>query len=285
MSTKHTPCSFTDTQMYRLAELGQHMSDIPHTFADEHERNCSFQNVEHAAIAQNRENLRTSVCTTREPALCRLQRSLAARLHSEGFAEVVTPTIITASQLDKMSVTKDKPLRKQVFWVDSTHCLRPMLAPGLYVVSRKMMGSLSLPLRTFEIGSCFRKESEGSTHLQEFTMVDLVEWGTPVEERDDRLREFMAMITDEVGLPGWKGADDESVVYGHGIDTVDEKGLELASSSMGPHPLDAAWGIDCTWVGIGFGLERLLQSREHTDNIHRFARSTTYYDGASLNIK
>lgn len=31
--------------------------------------------------------------------------------------------------------------------------------------------------------------------------------------------------------------EDVSVVYGGGVDSVDANGLELASSSMGPHPL------------------------------------------------
>lgn len=284
VSEQKRACSFTPTQQQRLRELDDRV-DVSETFENPDSRNAEFQRLERAAVSMNRNSLHTFIGEAREPALCHLESILATRLHEEGFARVVTPTVITSDQLDRMSVDADNPLRKQVFWVDDTHCLRPMLAPGLYTVSRKLMTSLSPSLRIFEVGSCFRRESEGRRHLQEFTMINLVEWNTPLEKRDDRLRGFIELILDAAGISDWLLEGDQSVVYGEGLDAVDSRGLELASSSMGPHRLDALWDIDCSWVGVGFGLERLLESRENRTNIHRFARSTTYLDGAALNIK
>ena len=54
---------------------------------------------------------------------------------------------------------------------------------------------------------------------------------------------------------------------------------------MGPHPLDAAWKVTCTWTGIGFGLERLLMYREKANGIHRYSRSNVFLDGAALKVR
>ena len=285
---------FTDSQVRRLKELGV---DTPERVEAAVARlaqavdvaglsqNALFQRIEKQAIAATRADIADLLERRHQPSLLTLEQQISDALEGAGFTRVVTPTVISAAHLDKMSVTEDKPLRKQVFWLDDKSCLRPMLAPGLYVVSRKLMQMVPLPLRVFEIGSCFRKESEGQRHLSEFTMVDLVEWGTPVEEREQRLAEMMDLVLMAAGLRGTGTEEDVSVVYGEGVDSVDANGLELASSSMGPHPLDAAWGIDCTWVGVGFGLERLLQSRQGRTSIHPYARSLTYLDGDTLNIK
>ena len=61
-------------------------------------------------------------------------------------------------------------------------------------------------------------------------------------------------------------------------------GLELGSGAMGPHPLDQAWRITDTWVGIGFGLERLLMTVRGGDSIGKMGRSLAYLDGVTLNI-
>jgi phenylalanyl-tRNA synthetase alpha chain len=54
---------------------------------------------------------------------------------------------------------------------------------------------------------------------------------------------------------------------------------------MGPHPLDRPWKINETWVGIGFGLERLLMTTENTRNLAKFGRSLAYLDGIRLNLQ
>ncbi len=160
-----------------------------------------------------------------------------------------------------------------------------MLAPNLYEVSRQLMASQKLPLRIFEIGSCFRRESEGNSHLKEFTMLNLVEWGTPKEERITRLKELTQMVLEAAGIKNYRIEEEDSIVYGPGIDAVSQDGLELASASMGPHPLDDAWKIACTWTGVGFGLERLLMERESQQGIHRYAKSTVFLDGACMKVK
>ena len=184
-----------------------------------------------------------------------------------------------------MSIDGNHPLNDQVFWVDRNACLRPMLAPNLYDVSKSLMNFAPTPLRLFEIGSCFRKESEGKSHLREFTMINVVEWGTPEDEREMRLKALASMIMEIAEIADYEFEDETSVVYGAGLDVVTKDGLELASSSMGPHPLDAAWGIRSSWVGVGAGLERLLMHREQANGIHRYARSIAYLNGARLSIK
>jgi pyrrolysyl-tRNA synthetase-like protein len=276
---------FTPSQISRLRELGAGEETVTRVFNGPDERESAYKTLEKQFAADNKAALNRLLDVTRRPALCRLQQELADALCREGFTQVATPIIISARALEKMTITRDSPLYEQVFWLDAKSCLRPMLAPNLYDVSAKLLTSRRPPLRIFEIGSCFRKESEGQTHLKEFTMLNLVEWGTPAERRVGRLKELAALILKAARIDDYELTEEHSVVYGDGLDVVSRDGLELASTSMGPHPLDDAWKITCTWVGIGFGLERLLMHRERQPGIHRHAKSTVYQDGACLKVK
>lgn len=277
--------SLTLAQRNRLMELGEDPEHLAVTFSQANERNLYFQKTEEGLINKNREKLQTLMCAEKRPSLCGLAESLAAALREEGFLQVSTPTILSKKFLDRMTIDHTHPLNDQVFWLDKNNCLRPMLAPNLYDISKKLMPVSQLPLRVFEIGSCFRKESEGKSHLKEFTMLNLVEWGLEEEDRVERLKQLAKVTLDAAQISGYRLVEEDSVVYGKGLDVVDHQGLELASTSMGPHRLDAAWKITCTWVGLGFGLERLLMSRENANGIHRYAKSLTYLDGACLSIK
>lgn len=278
--------TFTESQQNRLTELGLKKEEITPEFETVQDREKGYKVIEKQAVAVNRNKLKTLINETHQPKLCELQNKLATYLCGQGFTQVTTPTIISRKFLDRMSIDEGHHLNDQVFWLDSKSCLRPMLAPNLYDVSQKLMNVSKLPLRIFEIGSCFRKESEGNSHLKEFTMLNLVEWGTPEEERVARLKEMAKMVLDVAGIGDrYRLEEEDSVVYGMGLDVVGLDGLELASTSMGPHPLDVAWKIDCTWVGIGFGLERLLMYRENEQGIHRYSKSIAFLDGARLNIK
>jgi phenylalanyl-tRNA synthetase alpha chain len=157
-----------------------------------------------------------------------------------------------------------------------------MLAPNLYALWQELVRLWEKPIRIFEIGSCFRKESQGAHHLNEFTMLNLTELGTPLEQRHRRLKELAAIVMEVAGIGNYELVTEKSVVYGDTVDVI--AGIELGSGAMGPHPLDDKWGIVDPWVGIGFGLERLLMVREGGQNIQRMAKSITYLDGVRLNI-
>ncbi|MDO4553560.1 MAG: pyrrolysine--tRNA(Pyl) ligase large subunit [Lachnospiraceae bacterium] len=277
--------SFSETQKIRLSELGVKKEVREQEFEEKQAAGKSYQKIEKEAVTENKRRIRTLLYETRQPKLCRLQNDLADCLIGHGFTQVATPTILSRKFLERMTIDGTHPLNDQVFWLDQKTCLRPMLAPNLYDVSKRLMNFSKLPLRVFEIGSCFRKESEGRQHLKEFTMLNLVEWGTPIEERNERLKEFSKIVLNAAGIKDFKVEEEESVVYGKGIDIVSPDGLELASTSMGPHPLDDAWNVTCSWVGVGFGLERLLMYREKEEGIHRYSRSLAFLDGARLNIK
>ena len=72
-------------------------------------------------------------------------------------------------------------------------------------------------------------------------------------------------------------------MYGTTIDLL-HGDLELGSAAIGPHPLDRPWRITEPWVGIGFGLERLLMVREGSDSLGRWSRSLEYLDGHTLRL-
>lgn len=277
--------TFSEAQKNRLTELGIKQNDIQIQFETVKEREVAYKQIEKAAVAKNRNKIASLIECVHQPKLCKLQQDLVNCLLNENFTQVTTPSFISREFLERMSIDRTHQLDNQVFWLDNKTCLRPMLAPNLYEISQKMINYCKMPLRIFEIGSCFRKESEGKIHLKEFTMLNLVEWGTPEEERVVRLKELASIVLQAACINNYGFEEEDSVVYGNGLDIVGNDGMELASTSMGPHPLDSAWRISSSWVGIGFGLERLLMYLEGEEGIHRHSKSISFLDGARLNIK
>jgi phenylalanyl-tRNA synthetase alpha chain len=184
-----------------------------------------------------------------------------------------------------MSIDAHHPLQSQIYWLDKNKCLRPMLAPHLYYVLVDLLRLWDKPIRIFEIGPCFRKESKGSHHSSEFTMLNLVEMGLAAEDREERIMEFGALIAAAAKIHDFHFEAVKSEVYGDTTDIVAGKdSIEIGSAAMGPHRLDQPWKIKDTWVGIGFGLERLLMVAENTRNLAKMGRSLTYLNGIRLNI-
>lgn len=274
---------WTESQLRRLIELDGRDFDTEVEFETREERDSEYKKLNTELVNKSKENLEKYRVEIRRPALEILKEKLAKKLTDEGFIQVSTPIILSKKLLNKMSIDDDHPLSKQVFWLDNNKCMRPMLAPNLYYVSKDLMRIWKNPIGIFEIGSCFRKESEGGNHLAEFTMINVVEWGTELSERTSRLKEMAKMILDTAEIKDYEFIEEESVVYGDTVDVM-YKDTELASGAMGPHFLDAAWEINSSWVGIGFGLERLLMIREGKQNIHSMSKSLSYVGGTRINL-
>ena len=226
----------TQAQQNRLRELGESENDVALSFSEAESCNRYFQKREGQLVKKNKEQLTNLMEGDRRPLLCELEENLAAALRREGFLQVTTPIIISRKFLNRMSIDDSNPLQEQVFWVDGNSCLRPMLAPNLYDVSRKLMPYTYIYLRIFEIGSCFRKESEGKSHLKEFTMLNLVEWGLPEEQRIGRLKQLAEVVLQAAEIRNYRIEEEYSVVYGDSLDIVDENGLELAVHLHGTAP-------------------------------------------------
>jgi len=273
---------FSVAQRQRLRELGVVSKVVSQEFQDEAGRDRSFLNIEKSAIQKGRNRLLSLQQDRFRPVLCELEDRLVGALTEARFVEVVTPLILSQTMLSKMSVTPDHPLSKQVFWIGENRCLRPMLAPNLYALLKRLERLWKKPIRIFEVGPCFRKESRGGQHTSEFTMLNLVEMGLPEETRQARLEELVGVVMAASGVERYELVVKPSEVYGDTIDVV--SGVEVGSAAMGPHRLDAPWGIFDPWVGVGFGLERLSMVREGFQNIQRVSRSLEYMDGVRLNI-
>ena len=277
--------TWSDIQLRRLKELEADSQELNLQFESAGERDKAFQQLEKKHIKKARHLLKQFREEHLRPGLCRLESVLVEVLTANGFAQVVTPTIMSRGLLAKMGIDAKHPLFSQVFWLDKDRCLRPMLAPHLYYVLKDLLRLWERPVRIFEVGSCFRKESQGSRHSEEFTMLNLVEMGLPQEQRHERLRELTSLVAKTAGLESYGFETETSAVYGETIDvTAGEEHIEVGSAALGPHRLDAAWRIADTWVGIGFGLERLLMVREKSQNLAKMGRSLSYLDGIRLNI-
>jgi pyrrolysyl-tRNA synthetase-like protein len=273
---------FSPVQKQRLREVGVGPELMNRVFQDARERDRAFRQVEKSAIRKSRERIEALQKNRFRPVLCELEDCLVKTLTKEGFVQVATPLIIGRQMLAKMSITSDHPLSKQVFWVGENRCLRPMLAPSLYSLLKRLIRLWKKPIRIFEVGPCFRRESRGAQHGNEFTMLNLVELGLPEEGRQHRLEDLISLIMRASGIKTYRLNQKPSEVYGDTLDVV--SGVEVGSAAMGPHKLDAHWGIFDPWVGVGFGLERLVMAREGFQNIQRVSRSLEYLDGVRLNI-
>lgn len=277
--------TWTETQVRRLNELDASESELGKTFENESSREQGYQRLEKKGVTQQRRRLKEFREIHMRPALCRLESKLVDVLVNQGFAQVTTPIMMSRGLLKKMSIDAQHPLSSQIYWLDKNKCLRPMLAPHLYYVLVDLLRLWDKPVRIFEVGPCFRKESHGSQHSSEFTMLNLVEMGLPAESREDRIREIGALVTEAAGVSDYRFETVTSEIYGDTIDIVAGKdNIEIGSAAMGPHPLDRPWKISETWIGIGFGLERLLMTAENTRNLAKLGRSITYLDGIRLNI-
>jgi len=247
------------------------------------DREAAFKKVEQQLINEGKQQLNKLRNETKRPAICLLEARLVEALTGMGFVQVATPVILAKKSLEKMTITDKHALFSQVFWIEENKCLRPMLAPNLYYILKDLLRLWEKPVRIFEIGPCFRKDSQGNNHLNEFTMLNLVEWGLPEEQRQERIAELAHAVLEASGITEYHLEQTDSVVYGDTIDVMHGE-IELGSGALGPHFLDGQWGVVGPWVGIGFGLERLLMVRDGAHNVSSRGKSLTYLDGVRLNI-
>ncbi|HCO94254.1 MAG TPA: pyrrolysine--tRNA(Pyl) ligase large subunit [Phycisphaerales bacterium] len=277
--------SWTDIQSKRLKELNADPKTMSTLFDTNEQRNHSYQTLERKLVKLEKSRLNEFLTNQLQPKIYKLECRLTKILNQQGFSRVTNPTIISKTQLARMTIDRQHPLFDKVFWINARQCLRPMLAPNLYRVMYELARLGKKPIRFFEIGPCFRKESDTSQHNNEFTMLNLVEMGLPRENRHQRLMELGQLIADAAGLKDYAFEKKSSAVYGDTIDIVcgDDK-LEIASGAMGPHPLDHAWRIIDTWVGLGFGLERMVMIAEGSESIGKWGKSLAYLDGIRLNF-
>ena len=275
--------TWPDVQRKRLGELSASEEERCCEYDTKEDREAAFEKIQSCLGNIAKEKLRDLREGKRRSTRQCLEEELAAALREQGFVQVTTPTMLSKSMLEKMTINDSHALHSQVFWLDKNKCLRPMLAPNLYYVLKDLLRLWEPPVRIFEIGSCFRKESQGSHHLNEFTMLNLVEWGLPETQRSQRLRELAGLVMDTVKIDGWELEAEDSVVYGDTVDVV-YKGLELGSGAMGPHALDGQWGVSGPWVGLGVGLERLAMVKEGGSNVKSTGKSLSYIGGVRLNV-
>ncbi|MBO6083605.1 MAG: hypothetical protein J6O90_00780 [Candidatus Methanomethylophilaceae archaeon] len=268
---------FTETQIQRLMEYGDE-NWTASEFDDAAERDASFARALSGLKTHNDRDIRDIIANPRND-MTDLQNSIREVLAKRGFIEVHTPIFVSKKALEKMTITDDHPLYRQVFFIDDKRALRPMHAMNLYAVMRKLKDFTKGPVKIFEIGSCFRKESKSNTHLEEFTMLNLVE----LDPDGDPAKRLLSYISDIMGAVGleYETVREESDVYVETLD-VEVYGTEVASGAVGPHRLDPAHDIHHPWTGIGFGLERLLMLKNGSSSTRKTGASITYLNGRRM---
>lgn len=276
--------TYSVSQKQRLIELNAEAVTAEQEFETEEERNDAFRRTEKRLVRENKEKLLHFMNEEHLSLTLSVERDLETWLTEEGFSRVATPIIIGANQIKKMNIANDHHLREQIFWMDGKKCLRPMLAPNLYEVMRDLYKITRKPVKIFEAGSCFRKESQGAQHMNEFTMLNFVELDS-VKEGDqmERLESLARGAMKALGIDNYTLVKESSGVYIETLD-IEVDGVEIASGAYGPHPLDANWGIFQPWVGIGFGLERIAMIKGKYQTIKRAGKSIAYVNGIPLKL-
>lgn len=277
--------TYSTAQKQRLVELNGSKEITEQFFETAQEREEIFKRTEKGLVRENKAKLKKLMEEEHIPLVLRLEDKLEQWLtETEGYTRVATPIIIGGDKLNKMNIDRDNHLREQVFWIDGKKCLRPMLAPNLYEVMRDLHKISGKPVKIFEAGSCFRKESQGAQHMNEFTMLNLVELDSvKVGEQMERLEALAKGVMEAVGIDDYEIVRETSGVYNETLDIVVD-GVEIASGAYGPHPLDANWGIFQPWVGIGIGLERLAMIKGEYETIKRAGKSIAYVGGIPLKL-
>ncbi|MFH1765927.1 MAG: pyrrolysine--tRNA(Pyl) ligase large subunit, partial [Gemmatimonadota bacterium] len=156
--------TWSKTQANRLKALDADQAQLAERFEDQTQRDRAFLEREGALVKMRKIELEEMRRVHGRPGLCRLETTLVEALVGAGFVQVTTPTILSRGLLAKMGVTEAHDLFKQIFWLDRDRCLRPMLAPHLYYVIKDLLRLWEKPIGIFEVGSCFRKDSEGARH-------------------------------------------------------------------------------------------------------------------------
>ena len=275
LNTKTKDAGFTQSQKDRIVSLLG--PDEMISFSKEKR---SFQELEVTLINKRKDDLRKVYEDSRENLLGKLERQITEFFVERGFMEIKSPILIPFEYMERMGVGEDTKLSQQIFRVDESMCLRPMLAPGLYNYLYKFDNVLPDPIRIFEIGPCYRKESDGKSHLEEFTMLNFCQMGSKCTRENLILliQDFLDFLNIEHEI-----VSDNCMVYGETIDVL-HKDMELSSAVVGPIPQDIDWGINKPWMGAGFGLERLLKVMHSFKTIKRAARCENYYNGISTNL-
>ncbi len=273
---------FTLGQRHRLLEIGADPKAVNKDFKTAAERNREFDRIVKNLARQNVAGLRDYLKSRKKPLTGIVEDKLRGAALALGFSEVTTPTIIPRVSVERMGISEKSGLWRQIIWVDGKRCLRPMLAPNLYAVMDRL-SVFRKPVKIFEVGPCFRKDTKGPLHLEEFTMFNLVELA-PECDPELRLKEIINSIIRAVGLKKFDMNVKGSEVYGDTLDVKIED-VEIASAAIGPKPIDENWGINDSWVGIGFGVERLAMLVGGYRSVARVSRSLIYLDGSRMDVK
>ena len=186
--------NWSEIQSRRLKELNANRSEQNKRFNSISDRDQAFQKLEKELVKRERRRLKDYNDIYLRPNLCKLESRLVEVLVKHCFVQVVTPIIMSKGLISKMSIGEDHPLTSQIYRIDKNKCLRPMSAPHLYFILKDLVRLWDKPVRIFEVGPCFRKESQGTQHSSEFTMLNLVEMGLPEEARHNRISQLAASL-------------------------------------------------------------------------------------------
>ncbi|NLI61876.1 MAG: pyrrolysine--tRNA(Pyl) ligase [Methanosarcinaceae archaeon] len=275
-----TQSEYTDSMKKRIEMISVPGDNIDFTDFDKLVDLPPFEVLEKELVERRKKDVCKIYETSREDMLAALERDISEFLRSEGFMEIKSSILIPEEYLLQMGIDPETDEDYKVFKTNGNMYLRPMLAPVLYNYLRRFDKILPDPVKIFEVGTCYRRESDSSNHLEEFTMVNFCQMGDGANA--ENLMEIIDSFLKHLGIE-YTTEGDSCLVYGNTVDIM-HGDMELSSAVVGPVPMDIDWGINKPWIGAGFGLERLLKAKHGFKNVKRGSRSELYYNGNYINF-
>lgn len=273
--------TFTESQKKRLKQLNVEPRIFEKTFENEFERDEFYKKALNKLQSLNKKKIKQLFSTGSSSILIDLENKIRNKLVSAGYVEVVTPILLPKTYIVNMGILPSDGLWRQIVWTEGEKCLRPMLAPNLYVIMRRLR-RINDSIRIFEIGTCFRREEDGSQHLTEFTMCNAVCFPINTDPALE-LQTLINLLMSAVEISEYKVIESFCQVYGKTLD-IEVDGMEVCSCAIGPISIDANWGIFEPWIGIGMGLERALMIKHNLKRIKPLGRSLNYLNGISIGV-
>jgi phenylalanyl-tRNA synthetase alpha chain len=212
---------------------------------------------------------------------------------SMGFQVVEGPEVEwDYYNFEALNFPEEHPSRDDysTFWVD--HLTSPEGWKGLLrthntSVSARIIEKMEPPIRTIEIGKCYRYEAADATHGSMFYQIDglAVDRGITMADLKGTLYEFARRYFGEDKRvrfrcdffpfvePGVEMAIECAICHGEGCQLCDEGWLEILGAGMTHPEVLRRGGIDpevYTSFAFGMGIERMPMLRYGVDHLRLF---------------
>ncbi len=191
----------------------------------------------------------------------------ADTLARAGFARVVTPTILSRGLLARMAIRPrgTRCTTRCSGWTSGAACA-PCWPPTSTTLLTDLLRIWDHPVRIFEVGSCFRRDSQGARHAGGVHHAQPgARWACRPRAAAPGWTSWPVWLMEAAGIREYAPADARTRRCTGRRSTWFATAPRRPGAGLrrhGPAPAGPALEDHRPWVGIGFGLERLVMAAE-----------------------